>query len=260
MIPFLVFAWINTAAGRFVLGHYNNLDMVGIYSLAAQFSGILLLFATAFDNALIPHFYRLGRLSSGSVDLGRLVLRYVVFFAMLSLLISAIAPTIIIAVSAPEYYGAVAYVGPLILAVWLFVLTKPITWSLTHSEKTTTLAKIHGVAAGTMVALLFVLIGWLQLGINGAVIAAVLTNLVTIVVGGVYSQRAFRLHFDAREVVLSAMVLLASFIGFQLLPPSHQGLFEILMRLGILLVAGTVMFTILSRNLPASLKKSKHDV
>jgi O-antigen/teichoic acid export membrane protein len=231
MIPFFFFAWINTAAGRFMLERFGSLDAVGIFSLASQFSGIVLMFAVAFDNALLPHFFRVGDQPNGPVELGRLVVRYLAFFGILSLCVNIAAPPVISIVANPDYHEAIRYVSPLTLSVWLFVCTKPVTWSLMHQQKTGALSRVHAISAVVLVGFLLFFLAYLDMGIPGIIASIVLANVFTVMLGYRIAQADYRLEIPWVDLVVSVGTLIAGGYIIAIIPGQPLELMPLLLRL-----------------------------
>lgn len=194
LIPFFILTWLSTAAGRFLLEHFASLEQVGLFALAAQFAGLLLLASTAFDNAFMPHFLERAGQPGAESELGLLVTRYATLFGLMSLGIIIVSTPTIQIVARPVYHEAALYVAPLTLANWLFALRRPLVWSFTHNQRSGALSLVQGASVGVLIALLLLFLGPLDLGVPGVAVAAVLANLFFLGAGFSLSQSGFRLQ------------------------------------------------------------------
>jgi O-antigen/teichoic acid export membrane protein len=211
LVPFFIFLWISNAAGAFLLEQFSGLNEVGIFALASQFGGILLLIGTALDNSLMPYFFKTANHPEAATVLGSLVIKYITLIGVFGLAIIVFAqPAILLLVRNPEYHGAIDYVAPLTLAGWLYLVASPIHWSLTYSKKTGVLAFIRGVSAVMLVGLLIFFLKNKDMGIAGVIYALLVTNLATVMIGYIASQKHFRIDYAFRNIVLVILLLLSA--------------------------------------------------
>jgi O-antigen/teichoic acid export membrane protein len=242
LIPFFLFTWMESAAGRFMLEHYVNLTQVGIFALAAQFAGLLTLAAATVDNALLPHFLERAREENTARELGLLVSRYIAAFALAGLLVIVLAKPTILVMATPDYHDATHYVAPLTVAAWLFVATKPISWVMTQGHRTGLLSTLHGGSAVALVILLFLFLGPLQLGIAGAVLAPLLANLLTVVAGFWLARSSQRLVMPWWRLTAMLLVMIAGGVVLQWLEP--PGIDLLRLALQALLLLGIALATV----------------
>ncbi|MDH3591366.1 MAG: oligosaccharide flippase family protein, partial [Planctomycetota bacterium] len=145
LVPFFLFAWANRAAGRFFLEHFASLESVGLYALAAQFSGVLLMAGNAADRAIVPHFYRLAKDPAQTAGLRSLAERYTASLAVAGLAGAAVAEPVALLLTPSPYHAGAAWIAPLTAGTWLFLLFKPFQWSLTEAGRTRRLSAAQGV-------------------------------------------------------------------------------------------------------------------
>lgn len=208
LVPFFIFLWMSNAAGAFLLEQFAGLSEVGIFALASQFSGLLLLIGTALDNALMPHFFKTANDPQAATVLGKLIIKYITLFGVLGLAIIVVAqPVILLIVGNQEYHGAIDYVAPLTLAGWLYLASSPTHWSLTYSKRTGLLALTRGFSAVLLVGLLIFFLKYKGMGIIGVIYALIATNLATALIGYIVAQRHFRIEYPLRDLVLIVLLL-----------------------------------------------------
>ncbi len=194
LIPFFILAWVNVAAGRFLLERFAGLDEVGLFALSSQFAGLLLLASTAFDNAFMPHFLQRAGNEGAESELGLLVTRYVAMFGLVGIGVVAFAPTAIFIMAKPAYREAADYVAPLTLASWLFAVRRPLIWCFTHNQQSTALSVVQSGTVAALLLLLALFLGPLGLGIMGVAYASILSNLIFLVVAFAVTRSGFHLH------------------------------------------------------------------
>lgn len=208
LVPFFVFTWVNSATGRFLLERYDGLAGVGIFALAAQFSGLLAIIGNAFSNALVPYFYRTAGEEGGGDRLGTFATKYLALFSIIALFILALYRPAVIVMAHSRYHGALPFIPPLVFAGWLNLTYMVFHWSLMHSRKTGLLALLHGAAAALTVALMVYLLKYRALGIDGVVAALVIVELFKNAAGFAASQRFYPIRFRygrTAAVVLTAL-------------------------------------------------------
>lgn len=250
LVPFFVFSWLDIGAARFALENYADLKQLGLFSLASQFAGILTLVATSLDQALLPHFLKGATGSSASRELGQLVVRYLVLFGWLALgLFLASGPGLVL-ITTPDYYGALAYIGPLLAANLLYVARSPIVWSLTHSGNSATLSLINAGSTAVLVGMLILLVGHLHLGISGAVYSMAIANLCAIAAGQFWAQQRLRLQLPMGMLAVSSLALLAGALAIKLLMSSPLDTVRLCLQFGIFLVVSFAIYRLLGLRLP----------
>lgn len=227
LIPFFIFAWINTASGRFLLERFASMRDVGIFALAAQFTNLIAIFGEAFDNAVLPYFYETAQKNQGGEIIGRFATKYFVLFGLLSLVTLVVSRPMVILMAAPSYHEAIRYIPLLILAGFIGLSYRIFHWSLLFSKKTGTISSITGISSLIMVGFLVLALKPLNMGIRGVVFVLIIVNFIKIFIGYFISQREFRIVFDKLNIVIILFVLLlsASIIDFVYLTnPFMRGL------------------------------------
>jgi O-antigen/teichoic acid export membrane protein len=210
LVPFFIFMWVSEAAGRFLLERFTDLRQLGIFALAAQFSGLIALAAGAIDNVMLPHFMEQAGTKDAGQRLGALIHRYVTAMGIIGLAILVGASPAIRLLATEPYFPAERHVAPLVLAIWLSVMRTPITWSLNYSKQSATLSALNGAAMTVLIALLLLFLGPLQLGIDGVAYAMIGANLFAIIAGYALAQRHFALSAAPLRVTLTGLTLLAA--------------------------------------------------
>lgn len=234
LIPFFIFTWMESAAGRFALEQFVDLKQVGIFALAAQFAGLMALWATALDNALLPHFLDRARDDQAGAELGLLTSRYVALFGLMGLVIIVFAKPTIIIMAAADYHEAARYVAPLALSTWLFVANKPVSWSLTQGRRTGLLSTLHGGSMLLLVIGLLLFLGPMGLGIMGVIYATIAANLFALVAGYLISRQGFRMQMPWGKLLAMVSVIVAGGVVLVLLEPAGIDLSRLLVQSALL--------------------------
>lgn len=250
LIPFFVFAWLQSSAGRFLLERAATLEAVGVFALAAQFSGLLVLLGNATDNALLPHFYETAGRPDSARPLGTLVVKFVAGFGLLALYTTAAAEPLVLLVADPAYHEAIHYIPLLTLAGWLLVAAKPFTWSLTWAKRTGTLSFVRFTTLLVTLALLAVLLWGLGWGVRGVVAATLGANAALVVGGYLASRRAVPLEFEPRAAALVCTIVVAGAGALHLLRDDRITLGGTLAKLAVLAVATLTVARLANLRLP----------
>jgi O-antigen/teichoic acid export membrane protein len=242
LIPYLVFVWINGAAGRFALERFHTIYDVGIFALAAQFSGIMILLATAMDNAFTPHFLEQANNNNKKATLGKFVFRYYAVFGLLGLFIVAGSPILIRLVSNPEYHVAVQYVSPLTFAALLIVFMKPVGWAMTYCGRSDLMSLIWGGFNFIFIILLWILLGYFGFGIMGVIYAMLAANGIALIVGHYMSLSLLPLTLSARKLFILGVILTTCWLFLSHLATNEQNLIIVTEQSLVLLFASIFLY------------------
>jgi len=180
LVPFFFFAWSNRAMGSFFLGSMGDLAQVGLFAIASQFSGLLTQVATALDNAIMPEFLKRAGEGASPDELGGLFCKYLALLGMVGLVLVVFAHPAIHILTTEVYYSAYELVPLLMTAAWLFTINQALAWNFIHSESTATLSSTRGLTALSLLLLILLLVGYMQLGVFGVIYAMILANSINI--------------------------------------------------------------------------------
>ncbi len=121
LLPHLLSHWVLAASDRIILERFVPLAEVGVYSVGYQIGAVMMLFAIAGNNGLIPLFGRLDAKSRGDVEkLVRIVTYYVLALTIIGLGITLFSSEIVDLLSPTAYYGAHVVV-PWVVLGYLFM-------------------------------------------------------------------------------------------------------------------------------------------
>ncbi len=240
LIPFFVFVWLNKSAGRFMLERFGSLREVGIFALAAQFGGVIMILGNAADNAMMPHFYATASRPGQERNLGRMTTRFVALFGLAALAATVVAEPLILLVTKSDYHEAVYYVPFLTTASWLYIAAKPYTWSLTYGKRSGMLSLLRGFGLAVTLTGLFVLVNLASWGASGVVAAMLLGNATLVIVGYRAAKRAVPLRVDMGQAGAIALVNVGAAAAFHMLASAEFSWMRLLAKLVILALAAVV--------------------
>ncbi|MGB2862961.1 MAG: oligosaccharide flippase family protein [Sedimentisphaerales bacterium] len=218
LIPFFIFAWVNTASGRFMLEKYASLREVGLFALAVQFGGLIALLGGAFDKAFMPYFYETAQKPNGPEILGQFATKYFALFGLIALFTLVVARPMVLIMADPKFHEAIDYIPLLLFASWLTLMYRLFQWSLMHSKRTGMLSAMTAAYAVLMVGLLFLFLKQWQMGMKGVIYAMIIIETVRIVAGFVISMRYFKIRFKVNDLGLIALALLVSALFINFIP------------------------------------------
>ena len=208
LVPFLLFAWLHVAAPRLLLERFATMRDVGLFALASQVSGLLLIVGTACDNALVPHYYDLASKGDASSKLGDLSTQVISFFALVGLVAVTFGDVVITLLADAKFHAAAVYVPCLVLAVLLQLIYKLIHWNLLFNKQTHLVSMLRGGGLVLFAILAVLLVKMLELGVWGIIYAIIGSELILIVVGLVISQKSMRVDYRYGRLALSAVAVL----------------------------------------------------
>jgi O-antigen/teichoic acid export membrane protein len=237
LIPFFIFTWINEASGRIVLEKFLTLKDVGIFAIAMQFAGLFNLVVTAFDNAILPHYYEIAKTKDGNGNIGKLSSIIVAVFSFILLFIFIITkPMLYILVRNVEYHAAVAYIPALLIAFGLRVIVKFFHLNLMQSKKTKLISFMRGLSSLLLVLLLITNFTNNFFGINNVAISLIGVNLFLIVSGYYFSQKYNYISYETKNIMIICIIFCFLFYIFSSII-SGEIVLELILKLIILIVA-----------------------
>lgn len=223
LVPYFFFTWSNRAAGSFILGNVGDLAQVGLFALAAQFSGLLTQASTALDNAMMPEFLRRAGDKATPLKLGRLVSQYIAVLGLIGLLLVIVAHPLIQILTNENYYSAYEFVPLLMVAAWLFTINQALTWNFIHSENTGILSLLRGLTAAALLVYLLLLVGILELGALGVAYSMIAANITNIVLTYLFGKASIVMSIPPREALLLLSSMGIGFFALTLLPQLTNG-------------------------------------
>lgn len=238
LIPYFLFVWFDVAAPRMLLERLGSMEDVGLFALAAQFSGLMLLVGNASDNALLPHYYESAGREDASRRIGLLANRFVGIAALVSLVIFVLADDFIRYFADAKFHAAIALLPLLILASFLRLCYRLVHWNLMYTERTKVVSTLRGIGFGLLMVSLLVSVGYFQLGVWGVIISMALTELVLLVAGILVSQQVFRVAYPVGKLTAIAGIIVLSGLFVEWAQRLLLDEYALLLSIVVLLAAG----------------------
>ena len=210
LLPYFLFVWCDVAAPRMLLEHLGSLDEVGLFALASQFSGLLLLVGNASDNALIPHYYELSGAKSAAKELGRLATKFLGVAAMVSLGVYVFADDFVRLFTDEKFHAACALIPLLIVATYMKLSYRLVHWNLMCAKKTRTVSAMRGLGFVLLVVSIGFWVGYLHRGVFGIVNAMICTEAIVLIAGIWISQSVFRIEYEWSRVLQIGLICVAA--------------------------------------------------
>lgn len=203
LVPAIAAEWITASSDRLLLNWMVGGAQVGLYSVAAGISGIMMLLVAAFRMAWAPFVF-----SQLNLDTYPHFIRNTLEWAgwaafLMAALLALSAEEIVAIIAGPAYEDAYRAVPPLALSAAFMVLFLVFAIGSNIAKSTTGVAVASGVGAVTNVALNFLLIP--RMGFVGAASGTLMAWVVATVVMYVASQKVCRLPYRLWKLALVAI-------------------------------------------------------
>ena len=212
LVPSFFLIWGLSSAGRFALERFESLAEVGLFSLAAQFSGILGLIAVSVDNALLPYYYQTAGAEDPATQLGEFVGKFITVFGIIALTILSFSTHAVQSLASENFFPAIDYIPFLVLVSWIGVTYKIFYWNLMFYKRTKLILSILGLSTFVLILLLYLFVALLQLGIGGVILSMTIANIILLTMAYSFSQNLLEIKFPYKKIFVNISLLL--FGGF----------------------------------------------
>lgn len=209
-LPSLFACWVIDFSDRYFLTKMSTLEQVGIYSVGARISSIIILFVTSFQMAWMPFALSI----QNQEDARRRYSRGLFFFLILSMAagtgIVIFARPILVILTQPQYYGAERVIALLILATIAYGAYLIINIGLIITKRSS-LSSIS-IAAGALLNLVlnFVLIPRFQM--MGAAVATLVSYLVSVVLVCWLAGRCYPINYHVSRIIKLALLTVGTMV------------------------------------------------
>jgi len=188
---------------------------VGLYLIGSTVAGVIKFYPVAFEAAWMPFAFDSLRRRDAATMFARMGTYAFAVLAFLTVALAGLAPPVMDLVL-PAGYRSVSPLVPL-LAVGMAV--QSLTWflmtSLNIAKQTRVYPVIAAIGAGASVAANLLLVP--PLGMRGAAVALLVSQVVTIVVTAYFAQRAYRIPYEvarlAKVIGVSAITYVTMLIA-----------------------------------------------
>jgi len=196
----------------FVLAAVATNTSVGYYQAAVNVTAPIAVLSTSVTLALFPAFASLHGMNGNMAGALKHAVRYVAFLAtpLVAFLIAS-APSLMVTFYGATYAPAARYLQLLTLSSLPLVVGLTVVPTFLNAVGRTWLNMAAAVAGAAVIVVLAPVLGISAgLGVEGLIMAAVLSNVAVAMVGLIVSARALRMTIDYRS---AAMVLAASILA-----------------------------------------------
>ena len=238
MIPSLLSAWILNLSDRIFIERYFDLNDVGLYSMGYKIGSLVLVFASAFNLAYGPIFYKLA--SSENQDLAKKKLKqynhlFVLVLILVVFLISFFSKEAILLLLDPKYFEAYKIIPIIAFSCLISQTTGLLNLSIYQNKKTLQMMYMILGGAGFNIFMNFVLVP--KYGPYGAAAATVLSFCFLFLLQYNYSKKCYFIPFRWKELVghVTVLVLVFLILDYVLILPVFMALLtKIAICLGVL--------------------------
>lgn len=183
---------------RFLLGLYMPLRDVGVYLIGSTIAGVIKFYPVAFEAAWMPFAFDSLRRRDALPLFGRMATYAFAVLALLTVAIAGLAPPLIDLMLPAGYQAAESLVPLMTVAMAVQSLTWFLGTSINVSKQTRLFPIITAIGAAASVAANVCLIP--PLGIRGAALALLTSQIVTTAITAYFAQRAYRIPYETARL------------------------------------------------------------
>jgi len=231
LLPSLLAYWVIDFSDRYFLTHMASLEQVGIYSVGAKISSIVILFVTSFQMAWAPVALSIQH----QPDARKKYAQGMTFFLVASLAAAAAVAIfgkfILVILAQPKYYEAHKVVPPLVLATTAYGAFLIMNISLILTKKTVYTSIAIGAGALLNLLLNFLLIPKFQM--MGAAVATLISYLAAGSLLYLFAQRQYSIPYEFSKIIKIAALGAGAIAAGALIQFEASLLLDILFRLAL---------------------------
>lgn len=233
LLPSLLAYWVIDFSDRYFLTKLSTLEQVGIYSVGARISSIIILFVTSFQMAWAPVALSFQHRPDAKERYSRGLFFFLVAAFTAATAIVVFARPILVVLTQPKYYGAEKVVALLVLATVAFGAFLIINIGLILTKKTSLTSA--AIAAGAVINLVLNYLLIPRFEMIGAAVATLVSYSVAVALLYRFAQRHYPIDYGIARIAGLALLavgvmLIATVVGFE-----RSVLLDLL--LGVLLMA-----------------------
>ncbi|MBI5134689.1 oligosaccharide flippase family protein [Candidatus Uhrbacteria bacterium] len=228
---------VGNQADKYMLRFLDSVGGVGVYSIGQKIANVVFTCMTAIQNVYAPQVYQrmfnLGELGKEAV--GRYLTPFAYLSMFMALLVGIFAEEMTWLLLAPAYRGAADVV--LILSLYYAIMFFGKQPQLLFAKKTLTISLLTFLSIGLTIAITIPLI--IKFGMLGAAWGTLVSGGISITISFYVSQRAYRIGWEYRKIVIFIALLSALVLGLLILRWIHAGyLIRFLYKITILVMYG----------------------
>jgi O-antigen/teichoic acid export membrane protein len=213
LMPMFLAIWLETASVRIFLERTGSFREVGLFSVASQFAGVLVVVGAALDSAIIPFYFQKAQQADGPRVLGRFFVVYSVFCGLLAILVAIAAEPMVRIMADASFHSAALIVPLLVFAAFLDLMFRLFNWSLLYRKKTLALAVINISTTLLLIVLLALFLAKWHLGTQGAACAMIVAGATRIGIGYTWADYHYHMDIDFRDLFVPLSLLMAAFVA-----------------------------------------------
>ena len=215
-IPMAVAYQSLTLIDRSIIRHYDGLDSLGIYGLAARFSGVVMLVVTALQLSWQPFAYSIDDDGEAQRSFAVVTTWFAAVMGWLVAGLALLADPVVKLMAPPDYAQAADVVPLLSLATGIFGAYFLVGIGASRVKRTGWHVLVaFGAVAVSLVANLSLVPTF---GVMGAAASAVAANLALTVFMLMRSQRVFRVDYEIARIARPVLLTVAAIVAAYLLP------------------------------------------
>ena len=217
-LPSLFACWIIDFSGRYFLTRFGTLGEVGIYSVGAKISSLIILFTTSFQMAWLPFGLSIQHQSDAKKKYSRVLFFFLVVALTAGTAIVVFAKPILIVLTQPRYYGAEIVIPFLVLATVMYGAYMIINIGLIITRRSSYSSIAIAAGAGVNIALNFLLVP--GFGMIGAAVATLVSYTVSTALLYWFARKYYPVDYRipriAKLVALAVgTMIVAFFVNFE---------------------------------------------
>lgn len=237
LLPAILACWVIDFSDRYFLAKLSTLEEVGIYSVGARISSIIILFSTSFQMAWGPFALSIQHEGDAKAKYSRGLFLFLGPALAGAAAIAIFARPILVVLAQPKYYEAERVIGLLVLGTVAFGAYLIVNIGLLITKKTILTSLAISAGAVLNIALNFLLIP--AFGMMGAAVATLASYFTAFVLIYMFAQKHYPV--DYRPARIAGMVLLSILaIALSSAVRFDSALVDLLFR--IMLVVGLLYF------------------
>lgn len=205
MVPSSIGAFVVHSSDRFFIKAFCSVGDAGLYSLGYRF-GILpgTFVSQPFNQVWMPRRLEVYKEPNAEVVFGRIFTYFLFLIVFFGLGISVLSETILMIISAPEFWKAYKVVPIIVLANIIFTMHYHFNMGIVISKKTKYFAFINFSNGCLVLMLNTVLIKYF--GVFGAAYATLFAFVYKVVLTYYFSNRLYKIYFEGKRILKIAIV------------------------------------------------------
>jgi O-antigen/teichoic acid export membrane protein len=228
LIPYLLAVWVIDSSSRYFLTKLSTLDQVGIYSVGAKISSIIVLFITSFQMAWAPVALSIQHQPDAKEKYSRALLFFLTVSLTAATALAVFARPVLITLTQPIYYGAEKIIGLLAFALVEYGAFLMVSMGLIIVKRTALASA--GLVIGAVVNLLLNYLLIPGFGIVGAAMATFASYSVAAILLYRFTQKYYPVDYKLPRIFKLSALSAGTWVISWFLPFERYMLLDLLSR------------------------------